>query len=45
MTVGGWLVMLGSVGAVTTLFIWCVHRVLTTPGETEKLHGTEPPET
>lgn len=43
MTLGGWLVMLTSVGAVTTLFAWCLWKVLTTPGETEKLHGTEGP--
>jgi hypothetical protein len=43
MTLGGWLIMLTSVGAVTTLFAWCVTKVLTTPGETKKLHGTDRP--
>lgn len=39
MTAGGWFVMLVSVGSVTALFLWCVWKVLTTPEETEKLHG------
>ncbi|MGC1481425.1 MAG: hypothetical protein WA771_13055 [Chthoniobacterales bacterium] len=41
MTLGGWIVMLISVSAVTTLFVWCIWKVLTTPGETERIHGTE----
>lgn len=40
MTAGGFLIMLVSVGAVTTLFVWCIVRVLRTPHETEHLHGT-----
>jgi len=39
MTPGGWIVMLISVGAVTTLFVWCIVKVLTTPSETKKMHG------
>ncbi len=41
MTAGGWLIMLVSVGLVLGLFGWCIHKVLTTPGETEHLHGFE----
>jgi hypothetical protein len=41
MTTSGLLVMILSVGTVTVLFGWCVWKVLSTPGETEKLHGTE----
>lgn len=41
MTLGGWLIMLVSVGSVTILFIWCIWKVLTTPGETEHMHGFE----
>ncbi len=41
MTVGGWLVMILSVGSVTTLFAWCLWKVFTTPEEAEKLHGFE----
>lgn len=33
--------MLLSVGTVMLLFGWCVYKVLTTPNETEKIHGTE----
>ncbi len=41
MTLGGWIIMLLSTGSVTALFLWCLWKVLTTPGETEKLHGFE----
>ena len=41
MTSAGLLVMLLSVGTVTCMFSWCIWKVLTTPHETEKLHGTE----
>ena len=39
MTAGGWIVMLASVGFVTVAFAWCIYKVLTTPKETEKIHG------
>lgn len=39
MTAGGWFVMLLSVGSVLGLFLWCLWKVLTTPRETDKLHG------
>ncbi|MEX0324458.1 MAG: hypothetical protein AB3N33_00050 [Puniceicoccaceae bacterium] len=41
MNSGGWFIMILSVGTVSSLFVWCIYRVLTTPGETEKLHGFE----
>ena len=41
MTTSGLLVMLVSVSIVTVLFAWCVYKVLTTPNETEKVHGVE----
>tara|TARA_B100000963_G_C22619907_1_gene669363 strand:+ start:1550 stop:1702 length:153 start_codon:yes stop_codon:yes gene_type:complete len=42
MTVGGWIIMIVSVGSVTCLFSWCIHRVLTTSEEEEdNVHGTE----
>lgn len=28
-----------SVGSVTTLFTWCVYKVLSTPDETDHMHG------
>lgn len=30
-----------SVGSVTALFVWCIIKVLTIPGETERMHGFE----
>lgn len=39
MTPGGWIVMLVSVTTMTVLFAWCLYKVLTTPDETEKMHG------
>jgi len=39
MTPGGWFVMLLSVGSVSALFLWCLWKVLRTPGEQDKLHG------
>lgn len=41
MTLGGWIVLVLSVGSVCTLFGWCIHKVMTTPGETEHMHGFE----
>ena len=41
MTTSGLIVILLSVGSVTILFAWCVYQVLTTPNETEKVHGVE----
>lgn len=41
MTLGGWIIMLVSVGSVSGLFIWCVCKVLTTPSEQESIHGFE----
>lgn len=39
MTVGGWFVMTLSVGGVVALFLWCLWKVITTPRETDHLHG------
>jgi hypothetical protein len=41
MTTGGWIVLILSIGSVTTLFGWCIWKVLSIPDETEKLHGFE----
>jgi hypothetical protein len=41
MTPLGWLIMAVSVGGVTTLFGWCIYRVVATPGSTDHLHGFE----
>jgi hypothetical protein len=39
MNTGGWIIMLSSVGFVTVLFGWCIWKVLTTPGEADRLHS------
>jgi hypothetical protein len=46
MTAWGWLVMLASVGGTTAWLVWCLWKVVRTPGEAERLHGIhdEPPE-
>lgn len=41
MTLGGWIIMAVSVGSVTGLFVWCIYKVLATPGETKRMHGVE----
>lgn len=41
MTTGGWLIMTVSVTAVTLLFVWCIVKVMRSPGEEEKMHGFE----
>lgn len=35
MTTGGWINMLLSVGFVTTLFIYCIFRVMRGPQDTD----------
>ncbi len=39
MTSAGWFVMVLAVGGVSGLTLWCVYKVLTTPGSTEHLHS------
>lgn len=39
MTTSGWILMILSVGGVTTFFSWCLFRVLTSPGSSEHLHS------
>jgi len=39
MTVGGWIVMLLSVGGVTSLLGWCIYKVVSTPGSSGHLHA------
>ena len=41
MSAGGWIILLISVGTVITLFAWCLCKVLSTPDETERIHGYE----
>lgn len=39
MTGGGWVIMGLSVGFVTGLLAWCIHRVVGNPQATEKFHS------
>jgi len=39
MTLGGWLLMTAAVGGVTGLLLWCVVRVISTPGSAQHLHS------
>ena len=41
MTLGGWIIMLISVLSVTSLFVWCIYKVLTTEENGDSLHGFE----
>jgi len=41
MTTAGWIIMLGSVGAVTLLFVWSLYRVLSHKPPPEGLHGID----
>ncbi len=41
MTLGGWIILLTSVTCVTVLFVWCVYKVFSIPGETEHMYGVE----
>lgn len=42
MTAGGWITMFLSVGSITTLFVWCIYRVLRGPTDPEHLAHVEP---
>jgi hypothetical protein len=47
LTAGGWIIMLASVGFVTGLLAWCIHKVVSTPGSIEHMHSQadiEPPD-
>jgi hypothetical protein len=39
MTIGGWIIMVLSVGFVTGLLAWSICRVLGIPGATKHLHS------
>ncbi|MFZ5832045.1 MAG: hypothetical protein ACOY3P_18325 [Planctomycetota bacterium] len=39
MTIGGWIVMTLSVGGVTALLLWCIYKVLSTPGAEKHVHS------
>lgn len=39
MTIGGWIIMISSVGFVVGLLAWCVYKIVSTPGSTERIHS------
>lgn len=39
MSPSGWFVMTVAVGSATCLMIWCICKVITTPGATKHLHS------
>jgi len=39
MSAGGWIVMTFAVAGMTGLLIWCLVKILSTPGSTEHLHS------
>ena len=41
MTAAGWIIMILSVASVSTLLAWCTYKVVSTPHETEHIHGFE----
>jgi hypothetical protein len=41
MTIGGWITLIISVGFVTSLFTWCIFRVLFAKPPLDRLHGLE----
>ena len=41
MTIGGWITLILSVGFVTTLFVWCIGKVLCGRRSVDHLHGLE----
>ena len=39
MTTAGWIVMIVAIGGMTGMLIWCVYKVVSTPGSEEHLHS------
>lgn len=39
LSAGGWFTMIASVGFVTLLLVWCIAKVLSTPGSETHLHS------
>ena len=44
MTQGGWIIMIGSVGAILTLVSYCLYRVLSLPPTDIETHLKAPPD-
>jgi len=41
MNFAGWIVMFVSIGTVSLIFFWSIYKVVSTPGETDHIHGFE----
>ncbi|MBM3862298.1 MAG: cytochrome P450 [Verrucomicrobia bacterium] len=41
MTLSGWVVMILSVGFVTSMLVWCIYLVMKEPEATERLHAQD----
>jgi hypothetical protein len=39
MSAAGWIIMLASVLGMTTLFFWCIRKVLSLPEASEHIHS------
>jgi hypothetical protein len=46
MTLAGWIILFASITPVILVFGWCFWKILSTPNETEHIHGfeKEPPD-
>jgi hypothetical protein len=44
MTIGGWIMLILSVGSAVSLFVWCIYKVMTIPEETEHLRNFNEPD-
>ena len=47
LSLGGWILMVLSVGFMTGLLAWCIYKVVSTPGSTQRVHSQadiEPPD-
>ncbi len=39
MTNAGWIIMLLACGGYTGLLLWCIHKVVATPGAETRIHA------
>jgi len=41
MTIGGWIIMIASIGSVSVLLVWSIYKIMSTPEEIDHVHGFE----
>ncbi|MDP7290028.1 MAG: hypothetical protein QGH94_18750 [Phycisphaerae bacterium] len=39
MSTGGWIIMTAAVAGITALLVWCIYKVISTPGSSEHMHA------